>query len=257
MLIVLSPSKAMNFDPTPLEMTSTPALLEDANALVEVMRTKDTDDLKSLMKLSDKLATLNFDRYQQWGEYVDAPKQAMLAFTGDTYRDIPLGDYTEEDFQRAQQQVRILSGLYGVLKPLDLIQPYRLEMGTRLETERGKNLYEFWGASITEQLNADLEGQDDPVLVNLASNEYFKSVDTDALAARVITPVFKDYKKGKYKIISFYAKRARGMMADFIVRNALTSPDDLREFNVAGYAYDEERSTEDAPVFLRNLEDEK
>lgn len=256
MLIVLSPSKSMDFDPTPLQMTSTPTHLEDAHELVGVLQSFDRAGLAELMSLSENLTELNFERYQRFGEVVEAPKQAIFAYTGDTYRDIPLGDYTEDDLQEAQRRVRILSGLYGALRPLDLIQPYRLEMSTRLETERGDSLYEFWGDRITHTLAEDMEAAGADVLVNLASKEYFKSIDTEALGARVIEPVFKDYKKGKYKIISFYAKRMRGAMADFIVRNRIEDPAQLREFSAQGYQWDEERSTEDEPVFLRNQEEE-
>ena len=203
------------------------------------------------MKLSDKLAELNFDRFQSFGDAQQPSKQALLAFTGDTYKDMPLEDYSEDDFASAQDRVRILSGLYGVLRPLDLIHPYRLEMGTKLETERGKNLYEYWGDRVTEEINADLAEHDGATILNCASNEYFKVVNEKKLDAKVITPVFKDYSKGKYKVISFYAKRARGMMADFVVRNRIQDVDGLRDFTAGGYAYDEDASTPEAPVFLR------
>lgn len=250
-LVLLSPSKAMNFDPTTLDVTSNPTLAEPAMELAEVMKTYDTDGIAKLMKLSDKLAELNFDRFQSFGDAQQPSKQALLAFTGDTYKDMPLEDYSEDDFASAQDRVRILSGLYGVLRPLDLIHPYRLEMGTKLETERGKNLYEYWGDRVTEEINADLAEHDGATILNCASNEYFKVVNEKKLDAKVITPVFKDYSKGKYKVISFYAKRARGMMADFVVRNRIQDVDGLRDFTAGGYAYDEDASTSEAPVFLR------
>ena len=250
-LVLLSPSKAMNFDPTTLEVTSNPALDASAMELAEVMKGYDADGIAKLMKLSDNLAELNFDRFQNFGDAQQASKQAILAFTGDTYKDMPLEDYTKDDFAAAQKHVRILSGLYGVLRPLDLIYPYRLEMGTKLKTERGKTLYEYWGDRVTEEINKELEGDDDAIIVNCASNEYFKVIDKKKLAGTVITPVFKDYSKGKYKVISFYAKRARGMMADFVVRNRIDSVDGLREFTGGGYAYDEDSSTPKKPVFLR------
>lgn len=249
MLVLLSPSKAMNFESTTLPHTSEPALTLHTQQLADLMREHSPERIAALMKLSDKLADLNHQRYQSFDE--QPLKQAVLAFSGDTYKDIPLADYTEEDFMQAQARVRILSGLYGVLRPLDLIHPYRLEMGTRLETERGKNLYEFWGDEITQALNATLEDAGFECVVNCASTEYFKAVRPDKLGARIITPIFKDEKKGVFKVVSFYAKRARGMMADFIVRERLEKPEELREFCTAGYAYDAEASTPDAPVFLR------
>lgn len=252
MLVVLSPSKAMDFAPAQIELTSSPRLLDRAQGLVDVLQTKSADDIGALMKLSDKLSQLNFDRYQEWSEPSTPQKQALFAFTGDTYKDIPLAEYTEEDLDIAQASVRILSGLYGVLRPLDLIQPYRLEMGTRLKTEVGKNLYEYWGDEIAQQLTSDLDGHTERVLVNCASNEYFKSVARGALDARIIEPVFKQEKNGEYKVISFFAKRARGMMADFIVRERITEPADLTGFSLGGYYYDEDESTPDRPVFKRD-----
>ena len=250
-LVLLSPSKAMNFDPTTLEVTSNPALDASAMELAEVMKGYDTKGIADLMSLSDNLAELNFDRFQNFGDAQQASKQAILAFTGDTYKDIPLEEYTEDDFAVAQKHVRILSGLYGVLRPLDLIHPYRLEMGTKLKTERGTSLYDYWGDRVTEELNAELEGEEDAVVLNCASNEYFKVVNKKKLGAKAITPVFKDYSKGKYKVISFYAKRARGMMADFVVRNRIDSADGLRDLTAGVYAYVEDASTPRKPVFLR------
>ncbi len=253
--VVLSPSKAMDFSPTTLtERTSTPALLDDTAPLIELMQARSAPEIAKLMKLSETLSELNYTRFQQWDSPETPQKQAILAFTGDTYKDIPLDEYTEEDFEVAQEQVRILSGLYGLLQPLDLISPYRLEMGTRLANARGKNLYDYWGERVQQAL-LDSFGdtpKPDRVLVNCASAEYFKVLRPKTLTCRVIEPVFKDAKKGaEHKVISFYAKRARGMMADFIVRERIADADDLTRFNVAGYSYDEASSQENRPVFLR------
>lgn len=255
--VVLSPSKAMDFDTLPpTQLSSTPQLLEEADALVEVMQEKTASEIGTLMKLSEKLSTLNYDRFQEWNSPKTPSKQALFAFTGDTYKDIQLSDYTEQDFQDAQNKMRILSGLYGVLRPLDLISPYRLEMGTRLKNTRGKNLYEFWGTRPLDLLNEEFESApaSKRVLVNCASNEYFKVLSSNGdVNARVIEPVFKDKnKKGEFKVISFYAKRARGMMADFIVRHGVEDAAELKNFDFGGYYYDEESSTEDSPVFLRD-----
>jgi cytoplasmic iron level regulating protein YaaA (DUF328/UPF0246 family) len=254
--VVLSPSKAMDFAPTTLtERTSSPVLLEESEPLIELMQAMSASDIGKLMKLSDKLSELNYTRFQQWDAPKTPQKQAILAFTGDTYKDIPLKDYTADDFDEAQARVRILSGLYGLLRPLDLIAPYRLEMGTRLKNTRGKTLYDYWGDRVQRAL-IDSFGdtpEDERVLVNCASNEYFKVLQSKTLKARQIEPVFKDAKPGKeHKVISFYAKRARGMMADFIVRERVYNPDDIVSFDVAGYRYDEASSTPDSPVFLRD-----
>ncbi len=206
------------------------------------------------MNISDKLALLNHERFQSFASSFSKKnsRQAILAFTGDVYQGMNLSEWSAGDFTTAQENIRILSGLYGVLRPLDLMQPYRLEMGTTLVNARGKNLYQFWGDRITGLLNKDLEKSNSNVVVNLASNEYFSAVIPSGLNGQVISPVFKDEKKGKYKIISFYAKKARGMMADYIVKNKLKESEDLREFSTGGYAYDAESSTVDKPVFLRS-----
>ena len=206
------------------------------------------------MNISDKLALLNHERFQSFASSFSKKnsRQAILAFTGDVYQGMNLSEWSASDFARAQENVRILSGLYGVLRPLDLIQPYRLEMGTSLANARGKNLYQFWGDRITGLLNKDLEKSNSSVVVNLASNEYFSAVIPSKLNGQLISPVFKDEKKGKYKIVSFYAKKARGMMANYIVKNELKEPERLREFSTGGYAYDAESSTVGKPVFLRS-----
>lgn len=253
MLVVLSPAKTLDFSPTPVEAYTVPEAHDQTEILVRKLRGFSQAKLGKLMKLSDKLAKLNTERYAEFEVPASGKnsKQAIFAFKGDTYRDMPLDSFSDEDFAYAQKHIRILSGLYGTLRPLDMIQPYRLEMGTRLSTRRGKDLYAFWGKRITDALNAQLEETGDDILVNCASNEYFKSVQTDRLKARVIDPVFKDYKSGKYKVISFYAKRVRGLMASWIVQERVEDLERLKTFTGSGYAYDPERSTEDSPVFLR------
>ena len=255
MLAVLSPSKTLDFGSKAVtRKCSEPEFLSDSRELVDKLRSLSERQLRNLMDISPKLAALNHERYQTWSPPF-TPKnarQSLLAFKGDVYNGFNLEEYSPKDFEFAQKHLRILSGLYGVLKPLDLIQPYRLEMGTSLKTGRGKDLYAFWGTAITDALNRELDNRAQPVLVNLASNEYFSSVDEGRLQARVISPAFKDLNKGKYKILSFFAKRARGEMANFIIRNRITNPSGLTDFNAVGYRYDAESSTEDKPVFLRD-----
>lgn len=254
MLILLSPAKSLDFSDSAVKTHSVPEFLEDTDALIATLRKKSQDEVASLMHLSDKLAELNVGRYQEYqrpNTPGDNAKQALLAFKGDVYRDWPLDSYEEADFEYAQGRLRILSGLYGALRPLDLIRPYRLEMGTRLTTDRGTNLYQFWGSTITEKLNEALAQTGDDTVVNLASNEYFSSVKKRALDATIVSPVFKDWKNGKYKIISFYAKRARGAMAHYLLKNRVESLAGLRAFDADGYGLDEESSTPEAPVFLR------
>ena len=206
------------------------------------------------MNISDDLAELNWQRFQEWEPEVTRQnsRPAVLAFKGDVYQGLEAATFSSTDFTYAQKYLRILSGLHGVLRPLDLIQAYRLEMGTGLNTSRGKNLYDFWGDALTGALNAAIKESRSKVLINLASNEYFKSVDANNLEAEVIAPTFKDFKNGKHKFISFYAKKARGMMADFIVRNKIKSPVELLKFDVGGYYYCSSSSTPGEPVFLRD-----
>jgi cytoplasmic iron level regulating protein YaaA (DUF328/UPF0246 family) len=257
MLTVLSPAKTLDFQNQCLtEAQSIPDFLSDSEELVAKLRGYSRPRLAKLMNISPKLAELNHQRYQEWAQPFDDDnaKAALLAFKGDVYSGFDFIDYTEADFRFAQTHLRILSGLYGLLRPLDLIQPYRLEMGTSLKTKRGKDLYAFWDLRITEAINKALalHSQKKPVLVNLASNEYFSSVRADALEARVVTPVFKDFKNGTYKFMSFFGKKARGMMADFIIRNRIDRPEKLKEFGTAGYYYDADSSTGDTLVFLRD-----
>lgn len=254
MLFVVSPAKNLDYEtPAGTDDYTQPRLLEDAQTLVERCRELSPQELGSLMKISDKLAGLNAARFTEWQTPFtpDNAKQAVFAFNGDVYSGLDADSLDTKALQYAQDHMRILSGLYGVLRPLDLMQPYRLEMGTRLQNERGKDLYQFWGDIITEQLNQDLAQLDQSVLVNLASNEYFKSVQPKKLQARVVTPVFKDTKKGQLKVISFYAKKARGMMARYIVEKRPQTVDDLKGFDHAGYYYDDSLSSDNELVFCR------
>ncbi|CAM3895738.1 peroxide stress protein YaaA [Xenorhabdus thuongxuanensis] len=255
MLITISPAKTLDYaSPLATEKFSQPLLLEESQQLIEVCRTLTPAQIGSLMNISDKLAGLNAARFAEWQPNFtpENARQAILAFKGDVYTGMQAETFSADDFDFAQTHLRILSGLYGVLRPLDLMQPYRLEMGIKLENPRGKALYQFWGDCITENLNTALEQQGDNVLVNLASDEYFKSVNTKKLAARIIKPVFLDEKNGKYKVISFYAKKARGLMSRFIIQNQLTDPAQLVEFNLEGYAFDESLSKGDELVFKRS-----
>ncbi|MCV2883506.1 peroxide stress protein YaaA [Aestuariibacter sp. AA17] len=254
MLVVVSPAKNLDFESQPVTSTYTqPRLMDDTQILIERCRALTPAQIGSLMKISDKLAGLNADRFAQWNIPFspDNAKQAVLAFNGDVYSGLDASSLTEDDFAFAQSHMRILSGLYGLLRPLDLMQAYRLEMGTKLDNARGKDLYTFWGNTITNELNKAIADQGDNVLINLASNEYFKAVKPANLDAMVINPVFKDKKNGQYKIISFYAKKARGLMARYIIENRLTEVSQLKEFDVAGYTFCEESSTDTTLVFTR------
>jgi len=254
MIVLLSPAKTLDYKTSPLIKESTqPRMIQHSNKLVEILRKFDSEKIGKLMHISPKLAKLNYDRYQSYQTAANETngRQAILAFTGDVYQGMKLVQWSPKDFESAQSQIRILSGLYGVLRPLDRIQPHRLEMGTRLKNIRGKNLYEFWGSTITGQLNSDIENASSDLIVNLASNEYFSSVQPEALKGKVITPVFKDQKNGTFKVISFYAKKARGMMADFIIRNRLKSVEDLKTFNTSGYQFDPTSSEGNTLTFLR------
>jgi len=245
MIVVISPAKTLDFDtPAHVELHSEPDHLTQSRKLIKVLKQMAPQDIAALMGISDKLAELNAQRYQDWKTPFTTKnaKQAILAFQGDVYLGLDAGSMGKREFNFAQKQLRILSGLYGVLRPMDLIQPYRLEMGTKLPTPKASNLYEFWGERITQTLNADLERSKSDALINLASNEYFNSVNLESLNAEVITPVFKDYKNGQYKIISFYAKKARGMMAAYAIRNRITKPEQLKDFDTAGYHYSESES---------------
>lgn len=254
MVIVISPAKSLDFEKTPCTDQFTQSdFLEHSEELMENLRTKSTEDLSKLMSISAKLADLNYDRNQNWKRpfQPDNAKQAVLAFKGDVYVGLDAETYTQADFDYAQQHLRILSGLYGLLRPLDLIQPYRLEMGTKLQNKRGKNLYQFWDDRLTNSLNELLATQDEKVLINLASNEYFKAVQKKKLNATIITPIFKDFKNGQYKVISFLAKKARGWMSSYIIKNKLESVEAIKGFDVEGYAFKEDLSSETEWVFTR------
>ncbi len=255
MLIVVSPAKNLDYETAPVtDKYSQPQLLDHAGELMKVCRTLSPADLSSLMHISDKLAGLNVARFGEWATPftpVNA-KQAVLAFNGDVYTGLDAPTFSTDDFDYAQSNFRILSGLYGLLKPLDLMQAYRLEMGTKLANSRGKNLYEFWGTVITQSLNEALSDLEQPILVNLASNEYFKSIKKKQLTGELIEPVFKDQKNGQYKVISFFAKKARGLMARYLIQNKVTTLDELIKFDLAGYQYHEAFSTPGKPVFTRD-----
>ena len=254
MLVLLSPAKKLDYD-TPVRTTlhTQPLFIEQAAQLIKVLKKKSASEVADLMKLSDTLATLNVERYAGWKPVFNQvnARQAALAFNGDVYDKLDASSLSDAQLKWAQEHVAILSGLYGVLRPLDLIQPYRLEMGTRLETARGKNLYEFWGSTITDYLNEHLTSK--AVVVHLASEEYFKSVDVKALKARVIQCVFQDYKNGAYKIISFNAKRARGLMARYVIENKINKPAALQDFALEGYVYAQAESSADRLVYRRRL----
>jgi cytoplasmic iron level regulating protein YaaA (DUF328/UPF0246 family) len=255
MLMVISPAKTLDYDTLPATQRYTqPEHLAHAQDLINQLRDLSPAQIAELMHLSDKLAGLNAARFGSWTPKFtpDNAKQALLAFKGDVYTGLHAEDFSEADFDFAQNHLRMLSGLYGVLRPLDLMQPYRLEMGTKLANPRGKDLYAFWGERISGWLNQALAAQGDEVLLNLASNEYFSAVQRKALNARVIDTEFKDLKNGQYKIISFYAKKARGLMARYVIKERLKNPEGLKDFNDQGYAYSSTLSSPNKLVFLRD-----
>ena len=254
MLTVISPAKSLDYESeVKISKHSKPLFPNRSAELVEILKKHSPKQIGKLMKISDKLAELNAGRYAVWDPKATKKnaRQSLLAFTGDVYVGMNAKSFKESDFAFAQDHLRILSGLYGVLRPLDLMQPYRLEMGTKLKNEHGDDLYSFWNDSITSALNKQLKKNGQDVLLNLASNEYFKSVQLDRLDARVVAPVFKDEKNGKYKMISFFAKKARGMMSGWVIRKQITDPKKLKKFAEAGYRYSAEESTDIKPVFLR------
>ena len=252
MLTVISPAKTLDFEsPKQTAKQSAPEFKSRTKELVEIMREKSAKDLSKLMGISPKLAELNVDRFEQFKVRGTEGKQALLAFKGDVYIGLDVESYNERDFTFAQKNLRILSGLYGVLKPLDLIQPYRLEMGTKLKTAAGKTLYDYWGNAIGDALGQELAEHRNRTLVNLASNEYFKAVDTKQLPGKLITPVFKDYSRGSYKVLSFFAKKARGAMASFMVKNRINKPEDLKAFDWDGYGFNDNYSCDVQWVFTR------
>ena len=248
MLITVSPAKKMDMTPDDRPVTQ-PVFAAEATELASIARGLSVADLMKLMHISENLGKLNADRFRDFGQM--QRKAAVLAFAGDTYQGLEAASLDPEEMEFAQRHLQILSGLYGVLRPLDEIEPYRLEMGSRLKTPRGKNLYEWWGSQISEELNRRADDLGTDLLINCASQEYFGAVDPGALKLRVITPVFMEEKPGGPKIVSFYAKRARGAMARFIIQNRLTDLDGLRDFDLGGYAYQPDLSEADKPVFIR------
>ncbi len=254
MLVVVSPAKALNFEePDPELAWSRPQLMAQTRELMKTTRTLSAGDLAGLMGLSEKLADLNRDRFRAF-RLAHTPgnaKQAVLAFAGDTYRGLDASSLSPEDLDHAQSRLRILSGLYGLLRPLDLIQPYRLEMGTRLATSRGHSLYDFWGDRIARTLNRDLKKLESTVVVNAASKEYFQAIPPDRLKASVITPVFREMRNGVARTLGFTAKVARGMMARHVIRNRIDSIEDLKSFDADGYRFDPDSSSPSTFVFIR------
>ncbi|MBA1290137.1 MULTISPECIES: peroxide stress protein YaaA [Pseudomonas] len=255
MLLVISPAKTLDYEsPLPTRRHTQPAFIEHSKELIAGLRELSPARLSELMGISDKLAGLNAARFGSWSPSFtpENARPAILAFKGDVYTGLQAEEFSEADFDYAQQHLRMLSGLYGLLRPLDLMQPYRLEMGTAFKNARGKDLYAFWGDRISEWLNLALKEQGDDVLVNLASKEYFSAVKRPALKARVIDCEFRDFKNGEYKIISFHAKKARGLMARYVIRNRLEHPEAMTAFDEAGYRYAPERSSANNLVFLRD-----
>ncbi len=254
MLMLISPAKTLDFTTPPItEQYDIPRFLEQSQELIDLARELSPADISALMKISDKLGVLNFERFHEWQTpfTLDNAKQAILAFKGDVYTGLDAQSMKTDDLNWVNQHLAILSGLYGLLRPLDLMQAYRLEMGTKFANSKGKNLYEFWGEQLTDSINEQLAKAKYPVLVNLASNEYYKAIQPKSIAANIITPVFKDEKNGNYKIISFYAKKARGLMARWIIDNRIEDYKDLIKFDVDGYFYDDEESTAKQFVFKR------
>ena len=255
MLIVLSPAKTLDYTVDAKSNHTAPQFLSQSSKLIKTLKEKEPKDIASLMGLSDKLASLNFDRYQSWkaAKTVSSDaKPSMLVFKGDVYQGLEANKFNAKQIKFAQKHLRILSGLYGILRPMDVIKPYRLEMGTKLKTEKGKNLYEFWGNSVQDNVVDDLTSQKSDLLINLASKEYFSVLGKMPEYINVVSPVFKDFKNGEHKIISFYAKRARGLMAKWIIENNIKDFEKLSKFNLDGYYFSKKDSTVTEPVFLRN-----
>ncbi|GAB02092.1 MULTISPECIES: peroxide stress protein YaaA [Acinetobacter] len=255
MLALISPAKTLDYETAlPTDTYTQPRLLEQSQQLIDVCRKLSATEIASLMSVSEKIANLNVDRFRDWNADFDFSnaRQALFAFKGDVYTGLDAYHLKDQDIDFAQQHLRMLSGLYGLLRPLDLMMPYRLEMGTKLKNARGHNLYEFWGNMITDQINQDLNEIDAKVLVNLASDEYYKSVNEKKIQAEIIKPVFLDQKNGKYKVISFYAKKARGLMARYLIENQLNQAEQLKAFDSEGYYFDAESSSNKELVFKRD-----
>jgi cytoplasmic iron level regulating protein YaaA (DUF328/UPF0246 family) len=255
-LIVVSPAKSLDYESVlPTKKYSEPTMLDRSEELVGVMAAKSPDEIGDMMGISRSLAETNFERFQEWHQPFtpDNARPALLAFKGDVYLGMDAsGTFSERDYTHAQKTLRILSGLYGVLRPLDLMQPYRLEMGSKVKTAAGRDLYSFWGCTITDALNEAIDASPGvKVLVNLASNEYFGSVKPELVTAPIVTPTFLDEKNGQYKVVAFFAKRARGAMAGWLIRERVKTLRGLTEFDGLGYRYDPDRSTADNPVYVR------
>ena len=254
LITIISPAKKLDYEtPTKQFLSSQPMLLNHSSTLMSDLKKLSPQEVSSLMGLSDKLGALNYERFQKWETpFTESnSKQAILAFKGDVYQGLDAESLSVADLDWAQDNVRILSGLYGILKPMDLMQPYRLEMGTKFATKRGQNLYDFWNSIITEELNKNFSSNNTNLL-NLASNEYFKSINVHELKANVISPVFMDKKNGKYKIISFFAKKARGLMTRYVIKNRIEDTANIQNFGEGGYFYNEEMSEDNKPVFCRD-----
>ncbi len=253
MIAVVSPAKTLDFETEHSLERTLPRFQKEALELIDVLREHSEPEVKNLMSISDQLAQINVERYHNFTKKKDPvhSRPAIFAFQGDVYQGLQADTFTKEDVEYSQSHFRMLSGLYGLIRPMDLIQPYRLEMGTKLNVNGYKNLYEFWGDRIANQLNKDLKKQGDNLLINLASVEYFKSVDLKKLKANVIDVDFKDFSNGEYKVVSFFAKKARGMMSRFIIKNRLTNVDDLKSFDYEGYYFDDKNSTNEILAFKR------
>ncbi|NVJ61700.1 MAG: peroxide stress protein YaaA [Gammaproteobacteria bacterium] len=257
MIAVISPAKNLDFDsPVKTQKSTQPKFLNHSEELISELQKLTHQDIAKLMKLSDKLAELNLHRFQEFKTPFtsDNARQAVFAFNGDVYQGLDASSMTSKHLTFAQKHLRILSGLYGILRPLDLMQAYRLEMGTKFGNKRGANLYEFWGNLLNQALAKELDKTSYPALINLASNEYFKAVKAKQLPFEIITPQFKDFKNGQYKMISFFAKKARGLMARYMIDNEIDNPKDLKSFDVDGYRYDAKSSTDNDWVFLRKAQ---
>jgi cytoplasmic iron level regulating protein YaaA (DUF328/UPF0246 family) len=255
MLILISPAKTLDYTSSPATDSYTqPQMLDKSQQLIDVCRELSVEDLSGLMDISPKLAELNHQRFCNWEPIfnLENARQAILAFKGDVYAGLQAQDFSPADFEYAQKHLRMLSGLYGLLRPLDLMQPYRLEMGTKLKHASGKDLYSFWGDTITDHVNQALKAQDDDIVINLASDEYFKAINPSHLQGKLIKPVFLDEKNGQFKVISFYAKKARGLMSRFIIKNQLTQVEQLKQFDLEGYQFAEAQSGDDELVFMRS-----
>ena len=256
MIILLSPAKTLDYEESDIDISYTvPSLLSKSKILIENLKNKEATEISDLMNISEKLALLNSERYKSWKglkKVSNNSKPAIFVFKGDVYQGLNIESFNKEDLEYSQNHLRLLSGLYGLLRPLDIIEPYRLEMGTKLRTNESKNLYEFWDQGISDSIINDLKSLRSNTVINLASNEYLSSVKSIGKNTNIISPAFKDLSKGKYKIISFYAKKARGLMASWILKNKIEAGEDLVNFNLDGYSYSEENSSQNSPVFLRD-----